>query len=338
VLDQVFVPDTTVSILDSGVMVSIIQGTQGTGSRVQLVGVTGDDIQAEITDVTFPVLTVTNELYVIDTTNSQPGSTLLVDKTKDNIISMVILLKVDFKVDFAVGRDDDSSFGDSLYTPEGILIQMVFHDNLWHIPMCRPPNIVQPRTTALSNLGPAVQMSNYRSLDVTSRDKRVSKTITVIIAALHVEGHQGPVEQGFIGNRLHGTDVSEFIHAHYVSLVKFLQDGNCHDDFVVTIDNKGTCFIDHVPTLVLSRPVRVSPADSMTLDSDSVVLIRLSLSRWGFPCPVRYLQIYYKYTGQGVPFPPDFRTMLPRYRDSTVRVSLGYRTSRCVKDTVVRNS
>jgi hypothetical protein len=70
VLDQVFVPDTTDSILDSGAMVRIIQGTQGTGSCVQLVGVTGDDIQAEIADVTFPILTSTNELYVIDTTNS----------------------------------------------------------------------------------------------------------------------------------------------------------------------------------------------------------------------------------------------------------------------------
>jgi hypothetical protein len=45
-------------------------------------------------------------------------------------------------------------------------------------------------------------------LDVTSRDKRAAKTITAFIAALHTEGHQGPVEQDFIGNRLHGTDVS----------------------------------------------------------------------------------------------------------------------------------
>jgi hypothetical protein len=135
VLDQVFVPDTTSSILDNGAMVSIIQGTEGTGSRVQLVGVTGDDIQAEITDVTFPVLITTNELYVIDTINSEPGSTLLVDKTKDNIISLTILLKAGFKVDFVVGRDDDSCFVGSLYTSEVILIQMGFHDNLWHIPM-----------------------------------------------------------------------------------------------------------------------------------------------------------------------------------------------------------
>jgi hypothetical protein len=54
-------------------------------------------------------------------------------------------------------------------------------------------------------------------------------------------------------------------------------------------------------------------------------------------CPtysVRHLQIYHKYKGQGVPFPPDFRAMLPRYRDPTIGVSLGareYRTSRRVK-------
>ncbi len=64
-------------------MASIIQGTPGTGSRDQLVGVTGDGIQAEIADVTFPVLAATNKLYVIDTTNSQLGSNLLVEKTKD---------------------------------------------------------------------------------------------------------------------------------------------------------------------------------------------------------------------------------------------------------------
>jgi hypothetical protein len=129
VLDQVFVPDTTDSTLDSGAMASIIQGTQGTGSRVQLIGVTGDGIQAEITDVTFPVLTVTNEFYVIDTTNSQPGSTLLVEKTKDNILSLTVLLNAAFQVDFAVGSVDDSCFDGTLYTPEGILIQLVFHVN-----------------------------------------------------------------------------------------------------------------------------------------------------------------------------------------------------------------
>ena len=164
-----------------------------------------------------------------------------------------------------------------------------------------------PRT-ALPSLCPVVKVNNYyRSLDATSRDKRATKTITAIIAALRAEGHQGPLEQGFIDNRLHGTDVSEFIHARYDFLIKYLQDGTCHDDFVVTLVNKGTCFIDCDPKLVLPKPVRVSPADSMSLDSDSAVLMLLSLNRWGFPCPVRHLQICHKYRVKVFPFRRIFR-------------------------------
>jgi hypothetical protein len=53
-----------------------------------------------------------------------------VDKTNDNIISLVVFLKTDFKDDFDVGSVDDSDFGGILSTPEDILIKMVFHDNL----------------------------------------------------------------------------------------------------------------------------------------------------------------------------------------------------------------
>ncbi len=52
------------------------------------------------------------------------------EKRKYNILSLTVLLKVDFQVVFVVGSADDSSFGGTLYTPEGILIQLVFHDNL----------------------------------------------------------------------------------------------------------------------------------------------------------------------------------------------------------------
>ena len=72
----------------------------------------------------FLVLTVTNELYVIDTTNSQPGSTWLVETTKDTIIPLVVLLKANFKVDFAVGRVDDSCFGDILHVPDVFLFRL----------------------------------------------------------------------------------------------------------------------------------------------------------------------------------------------------------------------
>jgi hypothetical protein len=55
VLDQMFVPGTKESIFDSGVMAPIIEGTQGTGARVRLVGGTGAGVDAELADVIFPV-------------------------------------------------------------------------------------------------------------------------------------------------------------------------------------------------------------------------------------------------------------------------------------------
>ena len=55
-----------------------------------------------------------------------------------------------------------------LYTPEGILIQLVFHDNLCHIPMWWLPIIVT-LCTDLPSLYPVVKVHNYyRSLDPTS--------------------------------------------------------------------------------------------------------------------------------------------------------------------------
>jgi hypothetical protein len=198
-----------------------------------------------------------------------------------------VLLKAKFKVDFAVGTEENPSFGGTLRTPEGHTINLMFRDNLWHVPMWRPPIIIKPTTGAPGVLSDVKVGNYYSSLAPNNRDKRAAKIISSIIVALalYEEGQIGPIEQGFIGNRLQGTDVSEFIHARYGSLVKFLQDGTRHDDFVLIVGCKGTCFIDHAPKLVLPKTVRVSPADSMPLDSDSAALMRLSLSRWGFPCP-----------------------------------------------------
>jgi hypothetical protein len=82
VLDQMFVPGTKESILDSGAMAPIIEGTQGTGARVRLVGVTGAGVDAE----------------------------LAVERTKDTIQSLAVILKAKFKIDFAVGIEEDSMF------------------------------------------------------------------------------------------------------------------------------------------------------------------------------------------------------------------------------------
>jgi hypothetical protein len=121
----------------------------------------------------------------------------------------------------------------------------------------------------------------------------------------------GPLKQEFTSNYsncLHGTDVSEFIYARYGSLVKLLQDGTRHNDFVVTVGSKGTPFIDYAPKMVLPKPVWVSPADSMPIDSDSAALMSLSVGRCGFPCPARHFQLY------------------PNFPNTRVKVSLSHRT------------
>ena len=142
-----------------------------------------------------------------------------------------MFLKAKVKVDFAVGTEEDPSCGGTLRTPEGHTINLMFRDNLCHVPMWRPPIIIKP-TTGVPGVFSDVKVGNYYiSLAPNNRDKRAAKTISSIIVALHEEGHIGPIEQGFIGNRLQGTDVSEFIQARYGSLVKFLQDDTRHDDF-----------------------------------------------------------------------------------------------------------
>jgi hypothetical protein len=59
-------------------------------------------VDTELADVIFPVHTTTDELDAIDTTGSQEGSTLLLERTKDTILSLTVLLKTKFKVDFAI--------------------------------------------------------------------------------------------------------------------------------------------------------------------------------------------------------------------------------------------
>jgi len=66
--------------------------------------------------------TATDELYAIDTTGSQAGSTLLIERTKDTILSLAVLLKAKFKVDFAVGTEEDPSLEELCGHPKVILL------------------------------------------------------------------------------------------------------------------------------------------------------------------------------------------------------------------------
>lgn len=99
-----------------------------------------------------------------------------------------------------------------MLTPEGH-INLIFHENLWHVPMWRHP-ILAKQNTGAPGVRSDVKVGNYySSLTPNSRDKRAEKTSSAIIVAFHETGRIGPIEQGFVGNRLHGTDVSDFIHA-----------------------------------------------------------------------------------------------------------------------------
>jgi hypothetical protein len=59
--------------------------------------------------------------------------------TKDKIISLAVLLKAGFKVEFAAGTSDDPNFGGYLITPTGSRVALVFENNLWRVPLWSPP-------------------------------------------------------------------------------------------------------------------------------------------------------------------------------------------------------
>ena len=58
-------PNTPGAVLDSAGMLNILQGALGSGTRVNLTGITGDSSEAEIADAMFPVVTKDGKRYLI---------------------------------------------------------------------------------------------------------------------------------------------------------------------------------------------------------------------------------------------------------------------------------
>jgi hypothetical protein len=86
-------------------------------------------------DVVYPILTESKKPYAFATR----GTTLVLTDTKDKIISLAVLLKAGFKVDFAAGTSDDLNFGGYLITLTGSRVALVFENNLWRVPLWAPP-------------------------------------------------------------------------------------------------------------------------------------------------------------------------------------------------------
>jgi hypothetical protein len=136
VFDQEFVPHTPGTVLDSCAQVNILEGTLGSGTRIQLTSITGATDEAERADAVFPVLAADGSRHPI----SISGKNIVASRATENILSLAVLLKAGYKVNFRVGTDLDPTDGGDLYTPKGKRIALVFAGNLWRLPIWSSPS------------------------------------------------------------------------------------------------------------------------------------------------------------------------------------------------------
>ena len=147
-LNQKFIPRGDLATVDSASMLNVcgIRGPLGKGARFSLLGVTGDTVDAEKTNVTFPVKMGNNKTYNIQL----PDQSLVVDRqtTPDvpTLLSLAVLLKSGFEVTFAVGSKRDPTYGGQLVAPDGQVARMIFEDNMWKLPLSSAPVRHESRT------------------------------------------------------------------------------------------------------------------------------------------------------------------------------------------------
>jgi hypothetical protein len=165
--------DTEGMVLDSDSMMGIIPGAQGNGKCVQLTGVTGHTTSAEVADVVYPILTESKKTYVFATR----GTTLVLSDTKDKIISLVVLLKAGFNVEFAVCTSDEPNFGGYLITPAGSHVALVFENNLWRVPLWTPPILAPARHTMPAKVLIKSGTTNFLPAPCSTQDLKGVSTI-----------------------------------------------------------------------------------------------------------------------------------------------------------------
>ncbi len=124
--DQEFVPHTPGTVLDSGGQVNILEGALGSGTRIQLTGITGDKTQAETADAVFPVIAADGSRHAI----LIRGKNIVATHATDNILSLAVLLQAGYQVNFRVGTAQNPTDGGDIYTPTGKQIALIFAGNL----------------------------------------------------------------------------------------------------------------------------------------------------------------------------------------------------------------
>ena len=84
VFDQEFVPHAPGTVLNRGAQVNILEGTLGSGTRIQLTGITGATTEAERADAVFSVLAADGSRHAV----SIRGKNIVATRTTDNILSL----------------------------------------------------------------------------------------------------------------------------------------------------------------------------------------------------------------------------------------------------------
>jgi hypothetical protein len=74
-------------VLDCGAQVNILEGALGSGTRIQLTGITGDKTQAETANAVFPVIAADGSRHAI----SIRGKNIVATRATDNILSLAVL-------------------------------------------------------------------------------------------------------------------------------------------------------------------------------------------------------------------------------------------------------
>jgi hypothetical protein len=108
VFDPEFVPHTNAikysagspgTVLDSEV--NILEGDLGSGTRIQLTGITAATTEAETAEAMFPVIAADGSRHAL----SMRGKNMVGTYATDNILSLAVLLKAGYKFDFRVGTE-----------------------------------------------------------------------------------------------------------------------------------------------------------------------------------------------------------------------------------------
>jgi hypothetical protein len=223
-------------------------------------------------DVVFSIKTKTKKTYVLPT----KGTTLVLDKSKDNILSLDVLLQSGFKADFAIGTVDDPRFGGVLTTSTGVRATLLFENNLWRVPMAFLPTMtvstsqahisdednIQASPITIPEISSKTASSADRQPTCTSKDGKTSSTIRNVIAVIQHNDTNTSVPMGLVMTRLQSTDIQDYIEQSYGSLLHFVQESSYTSHFQITSEPHG----EFITCTQKEKPIRVNPVDVSPVD------------------------------------------------------------------------